>query len=91
MKQFKETTEWLQESLNNIPVEMKKQYDYSFNLSDKIAEQMKKKGVSRKELAERTNKRPCEITRWLSGQHTFTLSTIAKISTALHHDFLKIV
>ena len=52
---------------------------------------MKAKGVSKKQLAELTGKRPSEVTRWLSGQHNFTLATIAKISVALEHDFLKVI
>lgn len=90
MIEFKDTANWLQGAIANIPADMKKQYDYSFDLSDRIDEQMKAKGVSKKQLAELTGKSPSEVTRWLSGQHNFTLATIAKISVALEHDFLKI-
>lgn len=91
MIEFKDTANWLQDAIANIPADMKKQYDYSFDLSDRIDEQMKAKGVSKKQLAELTGKSPSEVTRWLSGQHNFTLATIAKISVALGHDFLKVV
>ena len=91
MIEFKETAQWLQDAIANIPADMKKQFDYSFDLSDRIVEQMKAKGVSKKQLAELTGKRPSEVTRWLSGQHNFTLATIAKISVALDHDFLKVI
>ena len=80
-----------QEMIAQVPSDTKKQYDYSFDLSDRIDEQMKAQGISRRELARRTGKRPSEVTRWLSGQHNFTLATIAKLSVALNHDFLKIV
>lgn len=91
MIQFAETAKMLQERLAQVPADTKKQYDYSFDLSDRIDEQMKAQGISRRELARRTGKRPSEITRWLSGQHNFTLATIAKLSVALNHDFLRIV
>ena len=51
---------------------------------------MKERGVSQRELARMTGKRPSEVTRWLSGQHNFTLATIAKLSVALNHDFVSI-
>lgn len=91
MIEFKDTAQWLQDAIASIPADVKKQYDYSFDLSDRIDEQMKAKGVSKKQLAELTGKSPSEVTRWLSGQHNFTLATIAKISVALDHDFLKVV
>ena len=44
MIEFKETAQWLQDAIANIPADMKKQFDYSFDLSDRIVEQMKAKG-----------------------------------------------
>ena len=32
------------------------------------------------QLAQKLGKRPSEITKWLSGQHNFTLRTIAQLS-----------
>jgi ribosome-binding protein aMBF1 (putative translation factor) len=86
-----DTAKWLQEAINNVPADMKKQYNYSYELSDRIVEQMEAKGISKQELAKLTGKKPSQVTLWLSGQHNFTLATIAKISVALNHDFLKIV
>lgn len=91
MIQFNDTAKWLQEAINNVPADMKKQYNYSYELSDRIVEQMEAKGISKQELAKLTGKKPSQVTLWLSGQHNFTLATIAKISVALNHDFLKIV
>ena len=80
----------MQQILDNTPADLKKQLDYSFDLADRIDEQMKAKGVNNKQLAMLTGKRVSDVKRWLSGQHNFTLATIAKISVALEHDFLKI-
>ena len=44
--------------------------------------------ISQRELARITGKRPSEVTRWLSGQHNFTLATLARLSVALNHDFV---
>ncbi|MDE6548376.1 MAG: helix-turn-helix domain-containing protein, partial [Muribaculaceae bacterium] len=32
-------------------------------------------------LADAIGKRPSEITRWLSGEHNFTISTLAMLSS----------
>ncbi len=90
MRQDTRARELMLQIVASTPADMKKQLDYSFDLSDRIDEQMKAKGVSKKRLAELTGKSPSEVTRWLSGQHNFTLATIAKISVALKHDFLKV-
>lgn len=90
MIEFKDTAKWLQDAIANIPADMKKQLDYSFDLADRIAEQMKAKGLNNKQLAKLTGKSLSTVASWLSGRHIFTLATIAKISVALEHDFLKI-
>ena len=42
---------------------------------------IKNRGLSKKEFAEAIGKRPSEVTKWLSGQHNFTLRTLAMLST----------
>ncbi|WP_290393658.1 helix-turn-helix transcriptional regulator, partial [uncultured Duncaniella sp.] len=49
-------------------------------VSNRIYELMQEKGLSKAEFARSLGKRPCEITKWLSGQHNFTLSTLAMLS-----------
>ena len=44
---------------------------------------MKTKGISKKELANMTHRRPSDVTRWLGGGHNFTCRTIALIEQAL--------
>jgi ribosome-binding protein aMBF1 (putative translation factor) len=44
---------------------------------------LQKKGLSQKVLAERMNKKPSEINKWLKGNHNLTLKTIAKIEAEL--------
>lgn len=52
-----------------------------FDVSDRINGLMEKRGMSRAQLAKALGKRPCEVTRWLSGQHNFTLGSIARLSS----------
>ncbi len=42
---------------------------------------MQERGLNKKQFAEALGKRPNEITRWLSGEHNFTISTLAMLST----------
>ena len=81
----------VQQMIASIPPEQKKQFDYSNDISDRLDAIMKERGISQRELARMTGKRPSEVTRWLSGQHNFTLATIALLSVTLNHDFLSIV
>ncbi len=91
MKQEEGTWELVGQLIANIPLEQKKQLDYSNDISDRLDAIMKERGISQRELARMTGKRPSEVTRWLSGQHNFTLATIAKLSVALNHEFVSVV
>ena len=59
---------------------MKAEIDLSFAISNKIDALMRERGFSKKQLADQLGKRPSEVTRWLSGQHNFTVSTLAMLS-----------
>lgn len=64
-----------------VPQNIKEEIDLSFAISNKINALMQERGLSKKQFAEQIGKRPSEITRWLSGQHNFTVSTLAMLST----------
>ncbi|MDE6081893.1 MAG: helix-turn-helix transcriptional regulator [Muribaculaceae bacterium] len=42
---------------------------------------MQERGLNKRQFAKALSKRPNEITRWLSGEHNFTISTLAMLST----------
>jgi len=52
-------------------------------IANRIVAVMKEKGVTKKELADLTHRRPSDVTRWLGGGHNFTCRTIALIEQAL--------
>ena len=52
-------------------------------IASRIDAVMKEKGISKKQLAELTHRRPSDVTRWLGGGHNFTCKTIALIQQAL--------
>ena len=59
---------------------IKREADLSFQISDRIYALMQERGLSKKQFADALGKRPCEVTKWLSGQHNFTISTLAMLS-----------
>ena len=80
----------LQDYLNDIPTDVKKEVDWSFAIADKIEETLQEKQISHKELAKRMGKTEAEVSRWVGGTHNFTLRTIAKISTAIGVDLIRV-
>lgn len=65
----------------SIPDSIHKEVDMEMAVSNRIYMLMQEKGLSKAEFARSIGKRPCEITKWLSGQHNFTLSTLAMLSS----------
>ena len=80
---MKTTALLFEESLAQVPNDVRMELDMSFALADKIDAVLKEKNISQKELAKRMGKTEAEVSRWLGGTHNFTLRTIAKISNAL--------
>ena len=73
----------LQEIFNEIPAEKREETRLSFAISNRLAELMQEKGLNKRQLAVALGKRPNEITRWLSGEHNFTISTLAMLRLSL--------
>lgn len=71
----------LDEMLGSIPANVQTEVDLSFAISDRIDALMRQKGLSKKQFAEALGRRPSEITKWLSGQHNFTIATLAMLSS----------
>lgn len=80
---MKTTAELFREAVANVPEDVRLETDWSFAISDKIADVLEKKGMTQKMFAKQIGKTETEISRWLSGTHNFTLRTIAKISSVL--------
>lgn len=81
----------LQEIFDEIPREKREETRLSFAISNRIDTLMRQRGLNRKQLAEALGKRPNEITRWLSGEHNFTLATIAKLSIFFGNPIVDVV
>lgn len=71
----------LRELLSDITPEERAEARLSFQISNRLNTLMNERGLSKKQFADAIGKRPSEITRWLSGEHNFTISTLAMLSS----------
>lgn len=69
------------EMMSSIPNDIKAEVNLSFAISDRIDSLMHEHGLSKKQLADALGRRPSEITKWLSGQHNFTIATLSMLSS----------
>lgn len=69
--------------LDETPESLKTEIDLSFAVADRIDALLKRNGMTQKELARLTHTSEAAVSKWLSGTHNFTFSTIGKISAAL--------
>ena len=79
-----------QQAVQGIPLDIQKETALTFSVSNRIYDLLQQRGMTQKEFAKMMKKSEAEVSVWLSGQHNFTLRTIAKISTALNTDILSV-
>lgn len=79
-----------EQMLKSVPPEIQQEVELEFAISNKIYDLMDSKGFSKLQFAQALGKRPCEITKWLSGQHNFTIRTIAMLSTFFGEPIIQI-
>lgn len=77
---MKRSAKTLDEILGPVPDRLQRETDLSFAISDRIYALMQERGLSKKQFADSLGKRPCEVTKWLSGQHNFTIATLGMLS-----------
>ncbi len=79
-----------QRILDNTPEDVDLFVDWYADLVVRIHQLLKEKNLSQKELAEKMGKQPSEISKWLSGEHNFTLRSLAKLSAELGEPLLEV-
>lgn len=57
---------------------------------DKIVSVLKERNIKKKEFAKMLDKKPSEISKWLTGQHNLTLKSITKMEEALGVNLINI-
>ena len=81
----------MDEIRSTISPEMKLQMELSVAIANRIYDILEAKGMSQKDFAKLMGKTETEVSRWLSGTHNLTMSTICKISATLGEDVIKVV
>jgi len=76
--------------LNSTPKDVEIFVDLYADLLVRINELLLEKGMTKKKLAEKLDKKPSEISKWLSGEHNFTLRSLAKLSAELGEALLEV-
>lgn len=76
--------------LNSTPKDIEIFVDLYADLVVRINQLLREKGISKKELAEKLEKKPSEISKWLGGEHNFTLRSLAKLSAELGEPLLEV-
>jgi transcriptional regulator with XRE-family HTH domain len=79
--------DWLHENGNP---EIAKLVEKNLAIAHKIHEILQERGLKAADLARMLNKKPSEISKWLTGTHTFTTKTITKIETVLGVDIIHV-
>lgn len=74
--------------LISIPKNIKNYVRLSMDIASQINLILKQEGLSQKDLADRLGKKESEISKWLSGNHNFTLKSLAKIEAELDQQLL---
>ena len=70
-----------QQMLSNVPQDTSMEIEFSFAIAKEIDTLMREKGLTKKQFADALGKKPSEVTKWLSGQHNFTIRTLAMLSS----------
>ena len=65
--------------LDNVPESTKVEVRLSMDIAKRIHNLMRERNITQAELARMMGKDPAEVNRWLSGMHTFTTKTLAKL------------
>lgn len=78
------------EAYSKIPEESRRMSAHSFAIAAHISEILERKGWSKTDLATALGKKNAEISKWMSGQHNFTIATIAKIEAVLGEDIISV-
>lgn len=78
----------IQDVLDNMPATNQRVENRMF-LAVKIADVLEKSKLKKKDLAKLLDKSPSEISKWLSGDHNFTIDTLSEIGSVLGVNLLQ--
>ncbi|MGI9191697.1 MAG: helix-turn-helix domain-containing protein [Chitinophagaceae bacterium] len=76
--------------LKSTPKDVEIFVDWYADLVVRINQLLREQKMSKSELANKLEKKPSEISKWLSGDHNFTLRSLAKLSAELGEPLLEV-
>ena len=79
-----------QEILDETPEDVEIFVRLYADLVVRINQLLLENNISKKQLADKLDKKPSEISKWLSGEHNFTLRSLAKLSAELGEPLLEV-
>lgn len=80
----------LHELMGEIPMEVQLRTKLSVAIANRIESLMREAGYSKKQFAESLGRRPSEVTKWLSGEHNFTIATLSRIGAFFGTSIIKV-
>jgi transcriptional regulator with XRE-family HTH domain len=84
----KNENEFFNQFLSSIPENVKNFIRLSSDIVSQINFTLDKKNLSQKAFSDLLEKNESEISKWLSGNHNFTLKSLAKIESVLDEQIL---
>ena len=85
---MKRTNHIMDEIRQTISPDMKIRMELSVAIANRIYSILEQRGLSQKDFAQLMGKTETEVSRWLSGTHNLTISTISKITSVLGEDII---
>lgn len=82
------TKSLFRKTLDEIPPETHIFIRKYTDILDRVQALLDKKGMKRRDLAAALGKSESEVSKWLAGEHNFTLKSIAKLEAVLGEDIL---
>lgn len=67
----------------NVATEVMEEVSLNVDIANRIYDLLKEKEMTQREFAALMGKRESEISRWLTGSHGFTTTTLAKMAAVL--------
>lgn len=87
---MKKETDTLHEIIGVLPLEVQIRTKLSVAIANRIEALMREKGLSKKQFAEALDRRPSEVTKWLSGEHNFTVATLSRIGAFFEKPIIEV-
>lgn len=76
--------------LKAVPADIHQEVELEFAISNRINDLITQRGLSKIEFAQALGKRPSEVTKWLSGQHNFTIRTLSALSAFFGESLIRV-